>query len=155
MKRFIVLTTAMLALAAISGQAFAVNILVTAESDSGSTFHDMSVGDGAQTILTGGAVVVDENPANARIGDRSISFSRTDNVLGVLEFEGTWGVALGSEFTLAVFVKPNLDGSIRLFTNYPGTGGVGGGVVFFVCYGGGVAKKNRLICGGFKKKKPV
>ena len=148
MRSFVVLTMAMLALAAISGQALAVNILVTAESDSGSAFHDMSAGDGAQTILTGGAVVVDENPANARIGSRSISFSKTEGVLGILEFEGTEGMALGSEFTLAAFVKPNLDGSIRLFTNYPGGGGVGPGVVLFDCYGNGESKTMRLFAGG-------
>lgn len=115
-----------LLLAPLSGQA--VQILYTAESDSGASVNDSLTADGRQNGTVTGSITVAS--AEPRFGSRCYQFGNQVTAPSEtrIELAGTANLDLGKTYTLAAAVKlrtaPQGNIYIRLFHDYAGKGEV-------------------------------
>ena len=107
-------------------------ILYTGESVNGLVADQFAV-DGIQSGLLQGDVTLSSNRAAARFGSSSLQFGLTAQ-LSTIELPDTMN--LGTDFTLAAFVRTDQTGRFRLFSSYDGATSVRTGELVFD-YGSG------------------
>jgi len=130
MNRLLVCTcvgVGVLALAAGSA-AGAVQVLYTLEPpDSGTTVSDRLTADGAQVPSLEPGVSIDPADLNPKFGSQSLKFTNASGK-NRLDFN-LGGVNLGTSFTVAAYVDPDVTGWTRTFTSYSGGGSLVDGEV--------------------------
>jgi len=90
--------------------------LYTFEKNCEQAANDKLADDGRQDILFRGAVGVDEDPAKAAFGTRSVVFGCDGSSVNALELGGTSN--LGTQFTLAAFIKSADNRHAPLFSSH-------------------------------------